>query len=195
MWNKYVAFFIIFTIIPLAEFYKCYINSYCMEAKFEIRKLISTRYDLNKNQQYDLMIPSIDFPNYQYVFEQAKYAYLNNQISPQKPTQEELNRATQYQDKIPNYKCVSYKSLNNGQIKVGVVQNDKDETTQLINQNEGQNSEMRNNMNMNMNMNMGTINTKTNMNPANARINMNNGYLNENSNDILVINSGSNQQF
>ena len=52
-----MRFFIIFTIIPLTELYKCYINSYCIDQKFSIRKLISTRYDLNKNQQYDVKTP------------------------------------------------------------------------------------------------------------------------------------------
>ncbi len=39
--------FMVFTILPFAEFYKCYINSYCINQHFKIRKLISTRYDLN----------------------------------------------------------------------------------------------------------------------------------------------------
>lgn len=39
--------FMVFTILPFAEFYKCYIISYCINQHFKIRKLISTRYDLN----------------------------------------------------------------------------------------------------------------------------------------------------
>ena len=97
-----ICMFIIFTIIPLVEIYKCYINSYCIEQTFSIRKLISTRYDLNQKQQYDVMTPSINVLNQQYVFEKSNYSYLNNQYSVKLPSQEELDRAAQYQNKIPN---------------------------------------------------------------------------------------------
>ena len=56
-----MCMFIIFTIIPLTELYKCYVNSYCIDQKFSIRKLISTRYDLNENvydEMYRNLIPS-----------------------------------------------------------------------------------------------------------------------------------------
>ena len=197
-----ICMFILFTIIPFAELYKCYVNSYCIEQKFSIRKLISTRYDLNQNQQYDVMTPSINVPSQQYVFEQANYSYLNNQYTVHKPSQEELNRAAQYQNKIPNYQCVSYTSLNNGQIKVGVVQDDPsycsrnvDESAPPTCQNVGPNPEMNNNMNqnmnlnmnMNMNMNNGSPDNKMGMNPNYINTNINqpnnqNTFLNQNNN-------------
>ena len=187
-----VCMFIIFTIIPLTELYKCYINSYCIEQKFSIRKLISTRYDLNKNQQYDVMTPSINVPNQQYIFEQSKYSYLNNQYSVNVPSKEELARAAQYQNKIPNYQCVSYTSLNNGQIKVGVVQDDPsycskavDETAPPSCQNIGPNPEANNmnmNQNMNLNMNMGSPDTKMGSNSPDINANNNQPYMNINAN-------------
>ena len=191
-----MCMFTIFTIIPLTELYKCYINSYCIEQKFSIRKLISTRYDLNKNQQYDVMTPSINVPNQQYIFEQSKYSYLNNQYSVNVPSKEELARAAQYQNKIPNYQCVSYTSLNNGQIKVGVVQDDPsycsknvDEAAPPNCQNIGPNPQANNmnmnknmNMNMNMNMNKGSPDPRIGLNPAEINSNISQPNMNINTN-------------
>ena len=94
------------------------------------------------------------------MFEQSKYSYLNNQYSVNVPSKEELDRAAQYQNKIPNYQCVSYTSLNNGQIKVGVVQDDPsycskniDESAPPNCQDVGPNPEA-NNMNQNTNINI-----------------------------------------
>jgi hypothetical protein len=195
--------FILFTIIPLTELYKCYINSYCVNQTFSIRKLISTRYDLNAIQQYDVMTPSINVPNQQYVFEQSNYGYLNNQYPVRQPTKEELDRAAQYKNKIPNYQCVSYTALNNGQIKVGVVQDDPSYCSKNVDQSAppncqdvAQNPDMRNNMNLNMNMNMTSSNTRI-MDPTNINNNLNNqnmniqnANINANTNNVLINNDG-----
>ena len=200
-----MCMFILLTIIPVVELYKCYINSYCLDQKFTIRKLISTRYDLNMNQQYEAFTPSINVPSQQYVFDQAQFSYLNNQYQVHKPTQEEINRAAQYQNYVPNYQCVSYTSLENGKIKVGVVQDDPAYCSANVNeaippncQDVGPNmsvdsddedyNNMNNNMNMNMNMgpqggmNMGPQGNM-NMPPQNNMvINMNNGALDSRNN-------------
>lgn len=46
-----VCAFIIFCIIPLIQFYKCYFSSRCQDQVFTIKKRISTRYNLN-DQEY-----------------------------------------------------------------------------------------------------------------------------------------------
>ena len=186
-----ICLYILLTIIPLVELYKCYVNSYCLEQKFTIRKLISTRYDLNQNQQYQVFTPSINVPSQQYIFDQNNYNYLNTQYQVQTPTNEELNRANQYNNMIPNYQCVSYTSFNNGQIKVGVVQDDPSYCSRNINEAAPPNcqdigpepNQMNNNLNMNMNMNMGQNNmnmVQNNMNMGQNNINMgsNNMYMN-----------------
>ena len=187
--------YIILIFIPFVEFYKCYINSYCIEQTFTIRKLISTRYDLNQNQQYQLFTPSINVPNQQYVFEPNNYNYINNQYPVQTPTQEEINRAAQYNNKIPNYQCVSYTSLNDGQIKVGVVQDDpaycsvnvneapppncKDVGPQINPNNMNMNM---NNMNMNMNMNLNMNKNRNNNANSNLNLKFNDGSINSKNN-------------
>ena len=155
-----ICMFILFTILPFAEFYKCYVNKYCLNQSFKIRKLISTRYDLNQDQ-YQAFVPSFDVPDQQYAFQSEQYNYINNDYQLQKPTAEEMNQAAQYQNMIPKYECVSYTSLNNGEIKVGVVQDlDSAYCSQNINdapppncQDVYEQQAENNNMNMNMNMN------------------------------------------
>ena len=192
-----ICLFILLTIIPLVELYKCYVNSYCLDQKFTIRKLISTRYDLNQNQQYQSFTPSINIPSQQYVFEPNNYNYINNQYSVHAPTQEEINRAAQYNNKIPNYQCVSYTSLNDGQIKVGVVQDDPAYCSVNVNeaappncQDVGPQMNPNTNMNMNMNMNANMINSNNindqgidSNNNLNNNMNMNNYNNNMNMNN------------
>ena len=191
-----ICLFIIFTIIPLAEFYKCYVNSYCLEQQFKIRKLISTRYDLNQDQ-YQYFVPSFNLPTQQYAFDPANYNYINNDYQVKKPTSEEISQAAMYKDKIPQYNCVSYTSIND-QIKVGVVQDDpaycslnineapppncQDIGPQPDNNNMNANMNMNGNMNMNMNVNVNNnMNMNMNMNSNNAlNNNMYNNYNNQN---------------
>ena len=165
--------FILFTIIPVTELYKCYVNSYCLDQKFKIRKLVSTRYDLNQDQ-YQTFVPSFDVPAGQYAFEPSSYNYINNDYQVKQPTKEEIDRAAMYRDKIPKYECTSYTSIND-QIKVGVVQDDpayssfnQSEAPPPSCQDNAPQSEYNNNMNnMNMNMNMNgnyNIDSNNNMN-------------------------------
>ena len=174
-----ICMFILFTIIPLTELYKCYVNSYCLDQQFKIRKLISTRYDLNQQEQYQYLIPSFNVPDQQYAFEPSNYNYINNDYNVQQPTNDEISRASTYKDKIPKYECVSYTSIND-QIKVGVVQDDPafcsanicdapPPNCQDIGPQSGSN-----NMNMNLNMNMNNIDSRNNFNVNyNNNVNMN----------------------
>ena len=111
--------FIFFTIIPLAEFYNCYIDSFCESKTYIIRKLISTRYDLSQ-ENYQIFNPSIKLFNQQYAFELNEYNYINKEYEVKIPTDSEINFASQYKDKIPKYECEYYSNINE-QIKVGVV--------------------------------------------------------------------------
>jgi hypothetical protein len=49
-----IGFYIFSVFIPLIEFYKIYFNNNCIEQTFKIRKLISTRYDLNSEDNQKL---------------------------------------------------------------------------------------------------------------------------------------------
>jgi len=121
-----IGFFILATIFICAEFYKCYVDKLCVPQRFSVRKIISTRYDLNAPQMqehYQYFMPALDLHNQQYTYDQNDYNYLNNDYNLDLPTKEDLERAQQYSDKIPDYQIQSYSCVN-GDIKVGVVKND-----------------------------------------------------------------------
>ena len=209
--------FVLFTIIPLAELYKCYVDSYCLDQNFKIRKLISTRYDLNQQQQYEYFTPSINVPNQTYAFEANNYNYINNNFQVQKPTNDEINKAAIYKDKIPNYQCVSYTSIND-QIKVAVVQDDPAYCSVNINEapppncqdigpqsgnnmiNPNANMNFNNNINVNINNGLDSNNNfnnnmyGNNFNNVNSNNNFNNNHFNNNmyGNNFNNVNSNNN---
>lgn len=109
-------FFFISTILTIAEIYRIYFNYLCVYQKFKVRKIVSTRYDLNQ-QVYQELVPQINLIVTQYKYEQKDYNYLNQDYKPQLPTKEEIEAAQKYQNKVPDYKI----SSGEGVIKAGVI--------------------------------------------------------------------------
>ena len=121
-----IGVFVLATLLTCAELYKCFIDKKCVPQRFTVRKIISTRYDLNApeyNARYQTFMPALDLQNQQYTYQPQEYNYLNNDYNPDLPTEEELERAGQYDNKIPNYEIENYTSFG-GDIKVGVVKDD-----------------------------------------------------------------------
>ena len=117
--SKYF-FFILTTLLTFSELYKLYFDSLCIFQRFKVRKLISTRYDLNQpvfQEKYKIFIPQINLIYQTFEYKQQDYNYLNNQYEVNLPTQEELEKAKRYQDKVPDYQI----SSGNGQIHSGVI--------------------------------------------------------------------------
>ena len=126
-----VGFFILATLLTCAEIYKCYIDKKCVPQKFKVRKIISTRYDLNgpeKYQQYQYFQPALDLQQQQYLYEPQEYNYLNNDYNPDLPTEEELERAGQFENKVPNYELEKFSTIGDN-IKIGVVKDDPSYTS------------------------------------------------------------------
>ena len=111
--------YFLFTIITFVEIYKIYFNSLCISQTYRIRKLVSTRYDLNQPIYQDF-IPQINLINQQFSFQDADYNYLNNNYNLVVPTAQELEKAKIYQNKVPDYKI----SSGGGKIHAGVVLDD-----------------------------------------------------------------------
>ena len=113
-------FFLLATLLTLSELYKLYFNYLCIFQRFKIRKLISTRYDLNQpvfQEKYQPLIPQINLIVQTINFKPQDYNYLNNDIEVNLPTKEELEKAQKYQNKVPDYQV----SSGNGQIHAGVI--------------------------------------------------------------------------
>ena len=93
--------FFLFTMLTFVEFYKIYINSLCVYQKFDIKKIISTRYDLNLDQyvqMYQAFIPSVNLINVQYNYQPADYTYLNQDYNLNLPSQEEVENQLKNQN-------------------------------------------------------------------------------------------------
>ena len=115
--------FFICTIITFAEFYKILFNSFCLYQSYRVRKLVSTRYDLNQpvyQEQYLPLVPQLNLITQQYTYEANYYNYLNPKFTVKVPTAEELSQAEQYKDKIPDY----HVSSGNGKFHAGVIEDD-----------------------------------------------------------------------
>ena len=97
--------FLIFTIIMMAEIYKLLFNCLCLHLKFKVRKLVSTRYNLNQ-PKYQAFNPQIEIYEERDTLEEDCYYnnFLDEDNIPILPTEEELRIAQQYKDKIPDYK-------------------------------------------------------------------------------------------
>ena len=108
--------FSFFTILTFAEFYKLYVDSCCIYQIFTIKKLVSTRYGLNQ-PEYQESIPKLDLISQQYQYEEDYYNYKNENYDLKIPTDEELEKAEQYQDKIQNYQI----SINKGQFQQDII--------------------------------------------------------------------------
>ena len=113
--------FLIFTIIMMAEIYKLLFNCLCLHLKFKVRKLVSTRYNLNQ-PKYQAFNPQIEIYEERYTLEEDCYYnnFLDENNIPILPTEEELRIAQQYKDKIPDYKITTEEE----NMKAGIVIDD-----------------------------------------------------------------------
>ena len=111
--------FVFYTFITFAEIYKIYYYSLTIRQTYRIRKLVSTRYDLNQ-PVYEPFIPQLDLISLQYNFQFDDYNYINNNFHLVAPTPQELEKAKPYQSKVPDYKI----SSGGGKIHAGVIMDD-----------------------------------------------------------------------
>ena len=97
------CWFLLFTFLTFSEVYKLYFNSLCVKQKYTIRKLVSTRYDLNQ-PIYNAFTPRIDLFSKVDNYESNFYNYKDPNYNVQLPTEEEIKEAEKYKNKVPNYK-------------------------------------------------------------------------------------------
>ena len=115
-WMVNYFWFFLGTVFMFAEFLRMYIDSCCVYQKFKVRKLVSTRYDLNQ-PVYQVFVPQMNLITQQFEYGQEYYNYVNPSYDLQLPTQEELEAAKKYQDRVPDYQV----SSGGGEIQQGVI--------------------------------------------------------------------------
>ena len=114
-----VLWYLLFTFIPVTQFYRNYFDSLCIEQNFKIRKLLSTRYNLNdrdNSMKYNAFNPSLSVNDQRYFYDNQNTGYVFNNVQVDYPTLDEINKASQYDSNIPKYNIYS-----NG-FQAGVVQ-------------------------------------------------------------------------
>ena len=97
--------YIFFTFAGFVQIYKAYINSKCIYKSFTIRKLISSRYSLNTEEcdnKYDKFDPVISFQDERITLPSDFISYISKNLEQKLPTQEDIESAQQYQDKVFN---------------------------------------------------------------------------------------------
>ena len=97
--------YVFFTFAGFAQIYKAYINSKCIYKSFTIRKLISSRYSLNTEEcdsKYNKFDPVISFQDERITLPSDFISYISKNLEQKLPTQEDIESAQQYQDKVFN---------------------------------------------------------------------------------------------
>ena len=83
--------------------YKLSFNNICIHQNYKIRKIVSTRYDLNQ-PEYQEFTHKIDIIKKKYNYEEDYYSYINNEFKLNRPSSEELIRAKTLNYQVPKYK-------------------------------------------------------------------------------------------
>ncbi len=102
--------YVLSALFMVCQYYKMYIDSFCVYQKFKIRKLISTRYNLlepENAQNYSQMMPALNLVDKTLYYEPSNTGYCSSDYNIDLPTKEEIEQAEQYQDKIPKYGITS----------------------------------------------------------------------------------------
>lgn len=113
--------YVLWTFLMVAQFYKRYVDSFCVFQNYKIRKIISTRYNLllpDYGQQYAQISPALNLTGTLLTYEPNNVGYCSSNYQVQLPTQEELDKAKQYENSIPHY---AFSSVG-GDCNYGVVQ-------------------------------------------------------------------------
>ena len=114
--------FIVFTFLGIVQFYKSYIDSRCIHKKFTIKKLISTRYNLSTEEcdiKYKNCDPVISYDEEKVQIPSNEFRCTYNDFKKDIPTQEEIENAKQYSDKVFNIDTNNGDKLNIGVDNIG----------------------------------------------------------------------------
>ena len=119
--------YFIFTIFTLGQFYKWHVSSFCVFQSYKIRKIISSRYNLNSaemDKKYRLFNPQINLVTLKIDYEPKDYTFYEPPSNLQVPTEAELELAKKYDAQVPKYEIYDH---NCGDIyRCGTVKDNPD---------------------------------------------------------------------
>ena len=102
--------FLLFTILTFAEFYKIYNNSICIYQNFTIRKFVSTRYDLSSDEyteKYEKFNPQIKIMDQHISYDPSTFTHVISKNKKPMPTEAEILECKIFEPKIPKYEIYS----------------------------------------------------------------------------------------
>jgi len=105
-----IGWYILAVLLTFGQFYKWWVDSFCVFQNFKIRKLVSTRYNLLETQflnQYQQLNPTLNLVVETFEYKPQDTGYCSSDVQPVLPTQEELQQAEQYKNQVPNYGLTS----------------------------------------------------------------------------------------
>ena len=107
--SKYINTFwyYLFTYLALAQYYIWYINYKCINQKFRIIKLLSTRYNLLEKNEYDGMQPKINLINKHIDFNINDTAFCFNEEIEEPSPEENQEAINKYGLKLPKFEKVN----------------------------------------------------------------------------------------
>jgi hypothetical protein len=85
-----IGLFVLFTLLPFIEFYKIYVNMYCEDQIYNLRKLVSSRNNLNQSthfEKYEQMQPKLCIYGQEIMYGHETVLI---QSGPYKPSQDEI---------------------------------------------------------------------------------------------------------
>ena len=111
--------------LTLGQFYKYYVNCYSVYKNYKIRKIISTRNDLQYIKFRDNLfplIPTIQFLDKKYDFKINDTSFCFRQFKPATPNENGIHEADNYKNEVPLYKI----NLQSGEVENIPYFNEKD---------------------------------------------------------------------
>ena len=111
--------------LTLGQFYKYYVNCYSVYKNYKIRKIISTRNDLQYIKFRDNLfplIPTIQFLDKKYDFKINDTSFCFRQFKPATPNENEIHEADNYKNEVPLYQI----NLQSGEVENIPYFNEKD---------------------------------------------------------------------
>ena len=99
--NKY--YFYLFTFLSFAQFYKRYVNNLCIEKNFVIRKVISSRNNLIKDDKFINLSPKLKLNDKFIEFPEEQTTFINEDFKLIEPFEEDKEKSQKYIEFLPYF--------------------------------------------------------------------------------------------
>lgn len=106
IWQTYI----IFLLFGLIELFKMYVKSFVIQYTYTVRKIISTKENLN-HSKYDCYNPKLIINDKETAF--ANYIFINQNYKVKAPDENEINNAKQYECMIHSLEDITTKEREN----------------------------------------------------------------------------------